>query len=170
VLSKKTDEELMIAYQLGDEAAFVELYKRYSNRVYGFLRSKIRDEIKVQDVFQAAFLKFHKTKTQYNPSLPFIPWLFTICRNELLDFFKKDRLLKEDLTGEEINTVLEDSTAKQDLDVSLLNPAQKQAIEMRFVQESSFEEIANALKTSPSNARQLVSRAVKVLRSLYVRK
>jgi RNA polymerase sigma factor (sigma-70 family) len=166
LLEEKSDEELMLAYQFGDENAFRELYARHSGRVLGFLRSKIRDESKARDVFQATFLKLHKSRSLYNSDFPFTPWLFTICRSELLDSWKKERRSIEDLASEIPERVkIEPETAMADL--GQLNVNQRHAIEMRFRNDSSFEEIAKALETSPANARQIVSRAIRILRNFY---
>lgn len=159
----------MLAYQLGDENAFRELYTRHSGRVFAFLRSKIRDETVSRDVFQATFLKLHKSRSRYNPSFPFTPWLFTICRSELLDSLKKERRSIEDVTSE----VPDQATADVEtatIDLTSLTTIQQQAINMRFGNDSTFEEIAKALEISPVNARQIVSRAVRVLKDLYGRK
>ena len=158
----------MLAYQLGDENAFRELYSRHSNRVFGFLRSKVRDDVKARDIFQATFLKLHNSRAKYNPTFPFTPWLFTICRNELLDALKKEKRSIEDSVAqvpEQPNMVPESQA-----DLAILNTSQQQALKMRFGDNSSFEEIAQALNTSPANARQIVSRAVRALRSLYGKK
>lgn len=170
MLSEMTDEELMLAYQLGDENSFRELYSRHSGRVLNFLRSKIRDEARARDIFQTTFLKLHRSRSRYNPSLPFVPWLFTICRNELLDAIKKEKRSLEDTrpdSPEQINFV---PNRENDLDLSRLSEVQQRAVQLRFGDESSFDDIARALGTSPSNARQLVSRAVRSLRSIYGKK
>jgi RNA polymerase sigma factor (sigma-70 family) len=169
LLKKKSDEELMLAYQRGDENAFRELYSRHSGRVLGFLRAKIRDEAKARDVFQATFLKLHRSRSRYNPALPFTPWLFTICRNEFLDALKKEKRLNEDLIGD-VPERSSQTVASDPVDLSALNAVQRDAITMRFGDDSSFDDIAKALETTPSNARQLVSRALRTLRSLYGKK
>ncbi len=46
---------------------------------------------------------------------------------------------------------------------------QQKAIELRYAQDLSFQEIAKKLETSPSNVRQLVSRAVKQLKAVVSR-
>lgn len=169
MLGEKSDEELMLAYQLGDENAFRELYARHSGRVLGFLRAKVRDEVKARDIFQSTFLKLHKNRSLYNPTFPFSPWLFTICRNELLDALRKESRSLEDAFAQ-VPEPLAGQSESTIPSFARLNASQKHALEMRFVGGSSFEEIAKALETSPSNARQIVSRAVRALRSLYGKK
>ena len=55
-----------------------------------------------------------------------------------------------------------------DLKPSLLKlpTQQKLAVEMRYYDEKTFEEIAEALNTSPINIRKLVSRGVKRLKEI----
>jgi RNA polymerase sigma factor (sigma-70 family) len=168
MLSNKSDEELMLAYQLGDENSFQELYARHSGRIFGFIKSKVKDDVKARDIFQSTFLKLHKTRTRYNTSLPFVPWLFTICRSEFLDALKKDRRSLEDATLK----LPENSSSENisEVDLSPLSEPQRKVIEMRFKDDSSFDEIARALETSPANARKMVSRAIGSLRNIYGKK
>lgn len=171
MLSKKTDEEIMVHYQLGDAEAFAELYARYSKKVLGYLRQKAPNEAVARDVFQSTFLKLHKFRSRYDPTFPFAPWLFTICRSELLDSFKK---------GHHRHELLVDSVPELDepqqapplpaLDLSKLPLMQRRAVELRYEGEFSFEEIAARLDTSPTNARKLISRALQFLREAYEKK
>ena len=161
----------MVAYQLGEEQAFTTLYRRHSGRVYGFIKSKTRDEATARDVLQSTFLKLHKSRSSYDRDFPFVPWLFTICRSEVLDAFKKGYRAHETLVAETPEPTFQ-PTASEAPEVSLaaLPSGQREAVEMRFEQEFSFEEIAQRLETSPANARQLVSRALRTLRGLYGKK
>ena len=168
MLNQKTDEELMLAYRLGDEIAFSDLYNRYAQKVLAFLRLKLREESAAQDVFQSTFLKLHKSKHLYNPSLPFSPWIFTICRNELVDFVRKQKYAFEELKEETVSITTRVIHAEMDL--TGLTQEQQTAIRMRYSSDSSFEEIASALNTSPVNARKIISRSLKYLRGYYDKK
>ncbi|MGZ3694961.1 MAG: RNA polymerase sigma factor [Bdellovibrionota bacterium] len=166
-MNNLSDEELMGAYQIGDEQAFSVLYQRHSGRVYGFLKSKFREEAAAKDVLQATFLKLHRTRAKYDAKFLFVPWLFTICRNEMLDAFKKNNQRQETLMAETPEPALTPEAETTEISLTSLPAAQREAIELRFEQDLSFEQIAEHLATSPSNARQIVSRAVRSLRSLY---
>lgn len=167
----------MQAYQFGDEIAFQKLYERHSGRVLSYLRAKVRDESLSRDIFQATFLKLHKSRSQYKVKFPFLAWLFTICRSELLDALKKNRSNKQDYHADlgKISDSAQTFTSATNetspaFDLSSLSEVQRQTLEMRFQKDFSFEEIANALSTSPANVRQILSRAVKKLRGLYDKK
>ena len=167
MLSEKSDEELMIAYQLGEAQAFEELYSRHAPKVLGFLRKKVRTEAVAQDIFQAAFLKLHRSKSRYDAAYPFLPWLFTICRSELLDALKKPHLAHETISADPPELVTSEPASDREISMRTLPANQRKAMELRYHQDFSFEEIAASLETSPANARQLVSRAIRSLRSLY---
>lgn len=157
----------MLAYQLGDGHAFVELYDRYANKIYGYLRSKLLNDSQVNDVFQSTYLKLHKSKHLYNSSLPFSPWIFTICRNELFDCFRKQHVLHESFDEETHELKLDLISEDKEIDLSKLSEEQQTALKMRYYNDATFEEIANTLNTSPANARQIVSRSIKYLRGFY---
>lgn len=158
----------MVAYQLGEAEAFEELYSRHAPRVLGFLRKKVQSDALARDVFQSTFMKLHKCRSRYDSAFPFVPWLFTICRSELLDSLKKTHNKQEVLVSEipEIAAPFLDSESRE-INLSGLPPLQKQAVELRYQKDFSFEEIAARLDTSPVNARKLVSRALQFLRGAY---
>jgi RNA polymerase sigma-70 factor (ECF subfamily) len=167
LLSDKSDEELMIAYQLGETEAFEELYSRHAAKVMGYLRKKVRSEAVAQDIFQSAFLKLHRNRGRYNTGLPFAPWLFTLCRSELLDGLKKAHLCHETLVEELPDILTEPHRDSEEVCLHGLPEGQRRALELRYFRDFSFEEIAKSLDTSPANARQLISRAIRSLRGLY---
>ncbi|MGK5087605.1 sigma-70 family RNA polymerase sigma factor [Bdellovibrionota bacterium FG-2] len=165
-----SNEALMVAYQKGDLKAFEVLYRRHSGRVYGFLVGKLKGVGMADDVFQATFLKLHQSRASYEASYPFLPWLFTICRNTMIDSLRKNKRSIEELNPVAIEKAqapagenTEDWSAIPSL--STLPENQRQALELRYSEELSFVEIAQKLKTSPVNVRQLISRAVKKLRA-----
>lgn len=171
-----TDEQLMEMYQNGSEKAFSILYDRHSSKIFGFLKKRVQKEEKVTDIYQEVFVKIHKSKHLYNKSFPLLPWIFTITRTVMLDELKKDK---------NINLAIDidlDSLPSSPTDFSLVNDnktlgeaaasvqrlpeAQKLAIQMRYVDDKTFEEIALSLQTTPVNVRQLISRGVKRLKEL----
>jgi RNA polymerase sigma-70 factor, ECF subfamily len=172
-LTLKTDEELMVLYQDGYIPAFEMLYSRHSNRIFGFLKNKLGSSKEAQDLSQDVFFKLHRSRHQYNSTLPFSPWLFSITRSVLFDFIKKEN--KEDATPSD---ALEDGIIESpNMDtpkirsaenlVNALPSKQYQVVSMRVYDEATFEEIALKLSTSPDNARQLFSRGIKTLRQFW---
>ncbi len=164
-----SDEKLMVLYQNGDEMAFQELYARHSKKVYAYLRKRIRQEELVNDTYQDVFIKVHRSKRLYNSSLPVLPWLFTITRSVMIDNLRKLQKTETD-DSFDMNTLSVEPSLNLAGHAQLLSDRlpenQKIAVQMRYVDESTFEEIAERLKTSPTNVRQIISRGIKRLKQL----
>lgn len=166
-LENLSDEELMRLYQDANEEAFNILYRRHSGRVFGFLRSRLSSAQAANDVFQASFLKLHRSRDQYDPSFPFSPWLFTVVRTSLLDWHKKQVIAGPVLSSDENTASPVSEKSAPAVDLSSLSPTQRSVVELRYVEELSFEEIAKRLEVSPANARQILSRSLKSLRAVF---
>src|SRR5689334_14326828 len=78
-------EALMKRAQAGDAAAYVELL----NEITPILRRTIRRQRAflstedIEDLVQEVLLSVHAVRATYDPSRPFIPWLFAITKNRL---------------------------------------------------------------------------------------
>lgn len=168
--NNQTDEQLMKLYQNGDEVAFKELYVRHSSKIYGFVQSRVRNKEKVPEIYQEVFIKIHKSKSLYNNSLPLLPWIFTVTKSVLIDELRKDKNIIQ-VDSEILNNMPSSKEPSgPDLDtqsmISQLPNIQKQAIELRYMSEQTFEQIAESLNMKPSNVRQIISRGIKRLREL----
>lgn len=168
-----TDEELMRAYAKGDMKAFRLLYQRHKARVLGFLVSRLKSQVEADEVFQEAFLKLHSHRFKYREEMPFLPWLFTLVRNAMIDHIRKQKTRGKylQLSSEEVDSALDEHSADQDIyeaisELSSLSADQQQMLSMRFNDGLSFAEVAEYTKVSQPNARKIVSRAILKLRSL----
>lgn len=167
----------MLAYIDGDMEAFEALYGRHRSRVFGFLLGRLKDRSEAEDVFQAVFVKLHRKRHQYKPEIPFLPWLFTLARNTLIDHVRKrgaegKHVTVSEAAIENYPAAVSDTSpiAAGVAELSNLNEKQREALELRFNQGLTFAEIAEQMQTSADNSRQLVSRAIRKLRSLMVGK
>lgn len=168
-----TDEELMLKYQKGDEKAFSALYERLSPKVYGYLKSKVHKTERANDIFQEVFVKIHKTKHLYKKDFPVLPWIFTITKNLMIDELRKSKNEKNHVDVDEMELAAVETLSTHTQSVETLRPAlneiapnQKLAIEMRYINEKSFDEIALALNTNAENVRQLISRGIKRIKEI----
>jgi RNA polymerase sigma-70 factor (ECF subfamily) len=162
------DEELMTLYQSGDSAAFEALYQRHSGRVLAYLQRRTDSQAAI-DLLQEIFLKLHKVRHQYLPQYPFLPWLFAITRNALVDSFrlKESRIQEEKRESFDFAAPVNRSAWAENLVEALqsLPARERRAIELRYQSDWTFEQIASEMKTSPVNVRQIISRGIRKLRS-----
>ena len=158
-----SNEELMIRYQKGDAQAFDELFERIHQRIYGYVSRRLSNKSDLEDVIQNIFIKFHATKERYDSSYPLDAWIFTICRSVLFDHLRKVSKISYE---EFIEFSQEVSTEGPDVEVAIakLPEQSQQIIKFKYLDELSFEEIAERINKSPANVRQIMSRAMRFLR------
>ena len=163
----------MMAYADGDMEAFEALYQRHKQRIFGFLIKKLKNQSEAEEVFQVVFSKLHVARGNYRQDIPFLPWVFTIARNALIDHIRKRNAYQKHVTTSElaVETYAEPSSPDppRHLEVeglSSLTETQRQALEFRFNQGLTFAEIAEQMQTSADNSRQIISRAIRKLRKL----
>ena len=170
-IAGRSDEELMSLYQAGDYAAFEVLYRRHAGRVYQYLRKKVSSSEVATDLAQETFEKLHKSRSSYSAQYPFLPWLFTISRNALVDHFKRaeTRLTVPTPDIEAHFTSADPSSESLDIApaLSTLPANQRQAIEFRYLRDWSFKQIADHMDTSEDNARKLISRGMQRVREFF---
>lgn len=157
----------MRQYCLGEEQAFITLYKRHSGRVRNYLSAKTSSEDS-NELTQEVFSRLHSSRDKFNASYPFLPWIFTIARNVCFDFLRKKKS-QASLNIDELASTLrqeETSADKESFEEMLrsLPMEQQEMLKLRYQEEWSFAQIAEKLSIKPSSARQIVSRAVKKLR------
>ncbi len=163
-----SDEALMLHYQASaDSDSFEQLFKRYESKVYGYLRARVRDQAMCDDILQSTFLKLHRFKHRYNAKYPFAAWLFTICRNSMIDHLRKQAThsySQLDTMEGPIDTSEPPMSNESPEFLNELPDRYKQAVSLRYVSDWSFDEIARELGTTSENARKLISRGIQKLK------
>ncbi len=167
-LSTQTDEELMAAYKMGNAVAFQTLYERHRTKVYGYLSRQLVNKTDVNDVFQECFLRIHKFRAKYDATFPFVPWLFTVCRNSLIDHLRQKARRKEESAGAAENIADTSVAEATELEESLrgLSAQENAILGLHYLQGYSFSEVAQHLRIQPASARKISSRAIQKLKGL----
>lgn len=78
------DQDLVTATLEGQTQHFEELFRRYSDRVYGIALGMVRSEAEAQDVVQETFMSAFRKLHTYRAESPFRGWLFRIASNASL--------------------------------------------------------------------------------------
>lgn len=77
----------------GDVEALRYLYVTYSQNIYGYVRSIVRDDHEAEDVTQHVFAKLMTTLVKYDDrGVPFFAWLLRLARNVAIDHIRANRL------------------------------------------------------------------------------
>jgi RNA polymerase sigma-70 factor (ECF subfamily) len=151
-----------------DPARFADLYEDNFYRVYAYIARRVRDRATAEDltseVFREALAGIAKFEWQ---GVPFIAWLRRIASRALADHYAQSGRegTFDGKAAEADPTDLERSAMLHQL-VDRLPEAQYQVIHLRFVEQKSIRDIAEALGRSEGAVKQLQFRALETLRSL----
>jgi RNA polymerase sigma-70 factor (ECF subfamily) len=151
----------------GDREALRLLYIRYSDNVYGYVRSIVRDDREAEDLTQQVFMKLITVIVKYEDhGVPFSGWLLRLARNVALDHLRRRRPTPtEDVLGADSHA---DEVARErarDLHAALatLPEEQRSVMVMRHVVGLSPPEIAEQLGRSESSIHGLHHRGRRAL-------
>jgi RNA polymerase sigma-70 factor (ECF subfamily) len=171
---------LIARIQAGDDALYSDLYLRYFDRVYAYLRIALHDADEAEDVAQDVFMRVLQAIPNYERrEAPFRAWLFRIVRNCAITRLRKsarytlqtptsiaqqsDRA--DGMSSDDVLGSIEDSEL-----VSLIEQlplGQRQVLLLRYMLDLPNREIAEVLERSPDAVRQLHHRALEVLRGCF---
>lgn len=144
----------------GDSAAFDTLFARHSDSIHAMLLKYSGNSDDVNDLMQEAFMKAYLKIGLYNPKYDFGAWIYTIARNTFVDFSrtrKSNALNPQNLSPEIDNTTQASAPTPEDYIINAQQRAQieryiamlpedyRQLFELRFLDEYSYEEIAEKL-------------------------
>jgi RNA polymerase sigma-70 factor (ECF subfamily) len=151
------NEEDLVQHAIeGDQAAFTLLYDEYFNKVYRYVLTQVKNQSEAEDLTQEVFIKaLHAIGSYKQKGAPFASWLFRIARNNIIDFWRKQKGKKTTNIDEAASLASEDdpvditerrTEAELLADaLKLLPQAQKEVVSLRFVSGLSIAEVAKVL-------------------------
>jgi RNA polymerase sigma-70 factor (ECF subfamily) len=176
-VTERTDAELMQA-AASDAGAFGELYRRHASTVYGWFRRRLEWAASdlTAETFAQAWLSRRSFRDEADGSA--LPWLLGIARNVARESARRNDVetrarrrlgLPTGLASEEGYDVVEDrlspSAALADA-LEMLPDHEREALELRVVDELPYQDVAARLGVRPAAARLRVSRALRRLSAL----
>ena len=182
--SQTPDAVLVQMYISGNEDALATLINRYQSRIFGFIYSKVNDRDIADDYFQETFIRVIrtlKTKEYYNEKGKFLPWVMRIANNLIVDDFRKNKNIKMMRDTEEysIFSFIKDVTPSVESNlissqisfdlhkiIDELPLDQQEVLKMRFFQDMSFKEIAEATNVSMNTSLGRMRYAINNMRKI----
>src|SRR3989344_3071516 len=162
----------------GEASAFGLLYDHYQPSIYRFVIIKVSRREEAEDLTHQVFLNAWQNIGKYRDlGFPFSSWLYHIARNLIIDHYrgKRDNLNVDDLENElmaEISNLPDTLTeikmemARVRQAITKLSPLHQDVIIMRFVEELSIKEVAQAVKKSEGAVKLLQHRAMEQLKKI----
>jgi RNA polymerase sigma factor (sigma-70 family) len=169
ILRVLSDERLAGHAAEGSQAAFTVLYDRHATELLAACRSVVRDDDDARDALQSAMLSAWRAIGRRGEA-PVRPWLFRIARNEAISVLRRRRPAAElsDALGAGTD-VHATAAGRFELarllgDLETLPRRQREALLLRTLGDTGYDEIARRQETSRQAVRQSVATARRTLR------
>ena len=182
------DELLIRRAQHGDADAFEQLLLEHQKNVYNLCYRMAGNPDDAMDLSQETFLRAWRCLDQYQFASAFSTWLYRLCSNICIDFLRKRRrqqtvpLTVEDADGEEQTYAVPDAQPLPEEQVELklthetlaaamaqLLPEHRAVLQLRVVNEMSYEQIADVLDIQIGTVKSRLSRARNQLKKILER-
>jgi RNA polymerase sigma-70 factor (ECF subfamily) len=159
----------------GDTEAFGRIFDLYADRIYGFVRSRVRNAHDAEDITETVFLKAFEAIASYDRrGVPFGAWLFRIARNATIDHVRRQERVPdpvEDLeseVGPADTRVDEEAIASADARfvreaIADLTDDQASVIACRFLFDMDIQTTATTLDRTEGAVKALQHRALRNL-------
>ncbi|HEY0783573.1 MAG TPA: sigma-70 family RNA polymerase sigma factor [Thermoanaerobaculia bacterium] len=181
------DAELVARALAGSQEAFRHLVTRFERPVYTLVLRMVHDPASAEDLAQEVFVKAFRRLDSYDPARKLASWLFKIAHNTTIDHLRKSELDVVPLTAPEeddrgdLLAILADSShedpaaaaERRDMArvlsraIATLRPEYRSTVVMRYVEDLSYQEIAEitglplgTVKTNLHRARKELAQAM----------
>lgn len=175
--SDPAEEAALVAAAVqGDHHAFAALYDRLVDRVYRHCYYRTGNRADAEDLTQQTFLHAWRAIGRYRAQgVPFVAWLLAISQNLATNHHRRPRETTLELETIETDDGLADPAEivavglrhdRVRRAITRLAPDRRQVITLRFIEDFSVRETAEALGKTEGNVRVLQHRALADLRRL----
>lgn len=174
------DADIVAAVLAGDDHAFSILLGRHRDSCTRFAVRMLGNHEDADDALQSAFLRAYRNLGQCQDPARFGAWLYQIAVNECRTWASRRarrelRLVRDDGLMDHLATDAGDGAQNADamamrdeIDLALgrLEPAQREAFVLKYVEEMSYEEMAEITGVGISALKMRVKRGCERLREL----
>ncbi len=133
-----------------EEKEFNKLYEKYNKLVYGVSFSILKNKESSEDIAQTVFTKIWNMNTNNLPTSNEASWLYSITKNETLNFLRKQKstVNLEDIyyinsDNNELNEIMEKDTFNRI--ITKLNEKEQEIVSLKILSNLSFREISQIL-------------------------
>lgn len=166
----------------GNEGAYKKLVDKYQRALFFHILKMVKDREQVEDLVQETFVKAFDNLDSYSTNYAFSTWLYRIATNHTIDYLRKKKLKTLSIDSPmktkdgEMEMQLPDESAHTDRDIiqkqrqkivqeAIENLPEKyrKVIQLRHMEEKSYQEIADILDLPLGTVKAHIFRARELL-------
>lgn len=174
-----SDKALILLARQGKQDAFRQLVTRYQNIIYYVIYGMVAQKETAEELTQETLIKLYNKLSQFDEDRPLKPWLLRIASNTAISYLRKNsKLVSLDAMGDagqwkesdhpplyqtkevdEINRLNTKYKTQEVLEtLNTLDPKFREALTLRYVEELSYEEIAQTMDIPINTVRTWIRR------------
>jgi RNA polymerase sigma-70 factor (ECF subfamily) len=165
------DVELLRLVAGGNEGAFVELYQLYSRPVYNYLLRLVYERTAAEDLLQEVFWAVWQGAHRFRGDAKVKSWIYRIAHNQAVSWLRKNHSTApltewEESESETIPEIaVEDrlQTVRIRHALTCLSPKHREVVELAFIHEMSYAEIAQIIGCPVGTVKSRMSYALRAL-------
>jgi RNA polymerase sigma-70 factor, ECF subfamily len=163
-----TDEQLILDFQRGSQAAFAELFDRYRQPIFGFFRRRLHDAARAEELAQETFLVVLRGIERYEPRATFRTYLYSIAFKQASGEYRRAKHDPVPLATEPAAAPQQDSCDALWVRraVEKLDEQHREVLLLREYEQLSYDEIAALLQIPVNTVRSRLFRARMELKAL----
>lgn len=175
-----SDDVQLVEAALRDRHAYAALVRRYEWVLGRYVRRLLGRHLQsADDVLQDVFIKAYVNLNDYDKSRPFGAWIYRIAHNEAISFLRRQRAGPQIVDNADARLILERvadhdnpegtlqrSRTAEDVRKALaaLDQRYRDVLVLRYLEERSYDEIADILEMPMGTVATLINRGLKQLR------
>lgn len=178
-----SDAELVQQALSGSQAAYQDLVSRYATPAVNLATRMVQDRAVAEELAQEAFARAFERLSTYDRQRRFVSWFFQVLHNVIIDYLRHKRpvTISLDDLAEAGHPVLDipsteispDARAEQaalahamEAALARIRPEYREAVLLRYREELSIEEIAEAMSVPIGTIKTYLYRARKELAAI----
>ncbi|AUH65287.1 sigma-70 family RNA polymerase sigma factor [Paracoccus zhejiangensis] len=173
-------EHLLARIALRDRAAFRQLYRQVSPKLFGLCLRILKDQQEAEDALQEVFVKIWHNADRYTPQVASPhAWLNAVTRNMAIDMLRRRKPgggdldaakhIADDRPGPEATAVMRAEGQRIEACLAELDPDKARAVRLAYVEGESYLELAERFDLPLNSMRSWLRRSLIKLRECLTR-
>lgn len=170
------EKDAIVACQKGQVEGCTYLYENCVDKIYRYVFLRVRHRETAEDIVSDVFMKAFGKMSTFDSDRPFLPWLYRVAENTIIDHWRKERPTSDiddawdiadtaKLPDEQSEDGLRETKVKTML--KALSPIERTVLTLRLWDDLSYRSIGEATGKTEEHAKVIFSRAIAKLRKHY---
>ena len=169
---------------IASQENFFKMYEFYYSKMYNYVFFRVQNRESSEDLVSEIFLKLFENRIKFDARKAKIStWIFTVARNCLSDYFRKDRKNRDYMiTSADISEIADDiadNATPEDYffrnieitdmigSLQKLDAREFDIVYLKYVMSLSYREISSYMNITEKNASVILTRTLKKLKKIF---